>query len=290
MRYSTIIIAILLHTVGAFAEELSPIKPNIVDMKEILQERYARRGYMLLTDSIQPSSFASNKWAIAGGFVVPEGKKLTIPGNVTLFFEPDAFIAVNGELEAAGTRDAPVVFTKIDSADMVKKPRNDNFLWKGIEVGESGKLDLKYAVIRHAQRGVISKGKCDSLVIDSIRFSGALPLALKTSDYSITINNDSLFTLRCPSPLAPKRKKTPRFVYLMYGLGLSAAVTSGVFYASAYNTDREAARIMEHVAAQAKFDKATGQYKVSLVTGVSAAVLTVPAFIFHLVNAKGKDK
>ncbi len=273
----------------AAAQELEPIEPNIIDYKIILVQHYAKKGYSVLLDTLTDDSYSNRKWVVIGDVVVPPGKKLIVPPGVNVFFEPNTSIKVNGELAAPATPQSPVVFTRIDSSKMLKKPPSNDFTWEGINVGPSGKLHLEHVEVVHARSGIISNGPCDSLVIDSVMFRSTAPFTLGTADFSLPVRSDTLFSLQCPSAVVETKRPKPPFLYWMYALGGAGAVSSGVLCAAAYRNDHEAAEIRDHFEAQPLADKTTRQYKACMWTGIASAAILAPALVIQISTRDGKE-
>ncbi len=267
-----------LFTSLAAAPELEPVKPNIIDYKVIAAQHYTKKGYSVLLDTLKDVSFSESKWVVMDDVVIPFGVKMTVPPDVSVFFEPNTSIKVNGDFEAVATPQSPIVFTRIDSSQMLKKPSSNNFTWEGIKVGALGKLRLEHVEVTHVRSGIVSNGVCDSLLIDSVYFSSTLPFTLKTADFSTPIQDDTLFSLRCPTEVGKVGKKTPRFVYWMYGAGAACALSSGIFCTMGYNNDKS---VVENQAGENR-PKATKQYRVSMWTGIASAGFLLPAFVIQI--------
>lgn len=273
----------------ASAQELEPIKPNIIDYKVIAAQHYTKKGYSVLLDTLKSVSFSKSKWVVMDDVVIPSGVKMTVPPDVNVYFEPNTSIKVNGELEAVATPRLPIMFTKLDSSSMLKKPASNDFTWDGIRVGPSGKLRLEHVKVAHVRSGIVSNGPCDSLVIDSVMFSSAAPFTLGTADFSMPVRMDTLFSLECPTTVVATKRARPSFLPWMYGLGGACAVTSGILCAAAYRNDHEAAEIRNHFEAQPLAEKATRQYKACMWTGIASAAILAPALVIQISTRDRKE-
>lgn len=90
-------------------------------------------------------------------FTVPVGQTLVIDPGVTVTLGPDVAITVEGELQARGTPDAPIVFT----GDPAARWRTITFAdgsvdatFDGVDVYASGSI-LEDVTIEHAKRGMV---------------------------------------------------------------------------------------------------------------------------------------
>ena len=177
------------------------VKPNIIDRKILITQYYEKKLYSVLPDTVRSASCCRHKtWVALGRVVIPSGTILEVPPDVKLLFEPNASIFVQGTLKAAGTGESPIQMGIIDKGEMYIAPKTGEFSWKGITVGENGRLVLKNVLITGSQSGVVTNGLCDSLVIENVTFSGMSSAAVSYPGQTIPVNLNVPFTLSCSRP------------------------------------------------------------------------------------------
>jgi len=103
---------------------------------------------------------------IYGNLTVAQGKTLTVAQGCKLYFHYNAEVVVNGNLNAVGTLDKPIVF-RGDRMDYLFQGVPYDTLsgqWKGIRLNSpTGVHDLEYVTIKSAITGIAITGSSNSI-------------------------------------------------------------------------------------------------------------------------------
>ena len=76
---------------------------------------YALNNHLFLDQTAQEELFVSpGSWQVDGDLVIPDGFNLSIPAGVSLFFDTNAALIVNGSLNLSGSLDEPVLLAAKD--------------------------------------------------------------------------------------------------------------------------------------------------------------------------------
>lgn len=108
---------------------------------------------------------ADKPFLVYGNLTVAEGKTLTIDAGCKLYFHYNAAVEVNGNLNAVGTLDKPIVF-RGDRMDYLFEGVPYDTLsgqWKGIHLTPtSGTHDMEYVTVKSGINGITITGNSSS--------------------------------------------------------------------------------------------------------------------------------
>lgn len=101
-----------------------------------------------------------NPYLVVGDVFVPQGKVVQIQAGAVFLFKNFTGLHVLGRLEAAGTKEKPVVLTSENDRDYnpVEGPEAAPYDWNGIRIhADAVGTELKYCAVMYAVDGIISE-------------------------------------------------------------------------------------------------------------------------------------
>jgi len=105
---------------------------------------------MLLLLSVLTPALGGDRQVVKATITVKAGDTLTIKPGSELLFNNYTGLIIKGHLKAIGTKEQPIAFASVaDTAD-----GGTSFDWNGIEVTETGSIDLAYCLITNATSGI----------------------------------------------------------------------------------------------------------------------------------------
>jgi RHS repeat-associated protein len=93
-------------------------------------------------------TLSSNTYCLVDSLTIPSGVSLTVDPGVIVKSTDSKTITVNGNLNALGTADSPIVFTMIEDPEFGGNLSN-SFYWRGISVTSTGTFTGDHVKIRY---------------------------------------------------------------------------------------------------------------------------------------------
>ncbi len=162
-------------------------------------EYYRNRGIQPLINSSQAGDFSPGTYLIPHDILIEKGKVMTIYPGTKILFTQNAMLVVNGTLVCTGTKEAPVVFRKLENQNYFHPiDTRVETRWDGIYLPDSAVLKMKNTIISDSKYGIVISGKDVGMVFDSVRFVNNKFQNVKIGDRMMKIAENSPIVFHYP--------------------------------------------------------------------------------------------
>ncbi|MBN1306538.1 MAG: hypothetical protein JXA18_01375 [Chitinispirillaceae bacterium] len=170
-----------------------------IDPQEEEIQFYRHSGIQPLVNAEQEGDLSPGTYLIPHDILVAKGKVITIYPGTKILFTQNAMLVVNGTLVCSGTKDAPVIFRKLDNRSYFRPidPRVET-RWDGIYLPDSAKLTMSNTIISDSKYGIVVSGKDVSMALDSVRFIDNKFQNVKIGERMMKIADNSPIVFRYP--------------------------------------------------------------------------------------------
>jgi hypothetical protein len=176
---------------------------------------YRNLGIQPLMQGAVEGDFAPGVYLIPHDMIIPEGKTVTLFSGTTILLTQNAMLVVNGTLVCSGTREAPVVFRRLDNRKYFEAiDHRVETRWDGIYLPDSAKLKMSNTIVSESKYGIVISGKNVSMIFDSVRFVNNKFQNVKIGNKIMKINENSPIVFHYPEqkgvfqPPAPVKSAT----------------------------------------------------------------------------------
>ena len=156
-----------------FSEDTGKIS-HFTEVQSLIKSQkishYKQLGYSLISNFQNTDIISEGVYVIINDFVINNHQSITILPNSVLLFEPGKSVVVNGELTSKGNNMNRVVFSNVPKKHSYITIAKEDSLWNGIKVGEEGKIDLRYTVLKNSTSGIHASYTKDSIAISGVEF------------------------------------------------------------------------------------------------------------------------
>ena len=134
-------------------------------------EHFGNLGYQALQGE-QDGDYNDSVYVVMEELVVQPGKRLTFFPGCRILVTKNTRIVVQGHLICLGTKEKPVVFSKLPGDDYyIPIDSSVNVPWYGIEIADSGAIECSYTTITASKYGILAQSGYNAILLDSVELS-----------------------------------------------------------------------------------------------------------------------
>lgn len=132
---------------------------------------YRNMGIQPLVSGAQEGDFSLGTYLIPHDIIVEKGKSMNVFPGTTILFTQNAMLVVNGSLVCTGTKEAPVLFRRLDNKKYYRPidPRVET-RWDGIYLPDGARCEMRNTIVSDSKYGIVISGKDVSMIFDSVQF------------------------------------------------------------------------------------------------------------------------
>ena len=160
---------------------------------------YRNLGIKPLTQGAVEGDFDPGVYLIPHDMIIEKGKTVNLSPGTTILLTQNAMLVINGKLICSGTREAPVVFRRLDNRKYFEEidPRVET-RWDGIYLPDSARMKMTNTIVSESKYGIVVSGKDVKMVFDSVRFVNNKFQNVKIGNRTMKISENSPIRFRYP--------------------------------------------------------------------------------------------